>query len=74
MPWDAEYAKLTQCLIIKMTKIMKTYNSPMLQVVSIKNNDILTNSPMSMRGNYDSNTVTIAAPGQRGLDDWDAGY
>ncbi|MBO7546379.1 MAG: hypothetical protein J6T19_06735 [Paludibacteraceae bacterium] len=53
---------------------MKTYNSPMLQVVSIKNNDILTNSPMSMRGNYDSNTVTIAAPGQRGLDDWDAGY
>ena len=54
--------------------IMKKYENPMLQVVSIKNNDILTNSPMSMRGNYDSNTVTIAAPGQRGLDDYYEGY
>ena len=54
----------------------KKYNSPMLQIVSIKSNDILTNSPvpMSVQGNYDSNTITIAAPGQRGLDDWDAGY
>ena len=48
----------------------------MLQVVSIKNNDILTNStPMSVQGNYDSGTISIAAPGQRGLfDPYDAGY
>ena len=52
---------------------MKTYNSPMLQVVSIKKSDVIETSTMRMLGNYDSN-VTIAAPGQRGLDDWDAGY
>ena len=47
---------------------MKTYNSPMLQVVSIKRSDIVTASgdqPMSMHGNYDSGTTTIAAPGMR---------
>lgn len=54
---------------------MKTYNSPMLQVVSIKSNDILTNSQMSVQGNYDSNTITIAAPGQRNVfDSWYEGY
>lgn len=55
---------------------MKKYENPMLQVVSIKNNDILTNSPvpMSVKGDYDSGSVIMAAPGQRGLDDWDAGY
>ena len=53
---------------------MKTYNSPMLQVVSIKNSDVIATSTMSMLGDYNSSTVTIAAPGQRGLDDWDAGY
>ena len=54
---------------------MKKYENPMLQVISIKSNDILTNSPvqMSVQGNYDSN-VTIAAPGMRGLDDYYEGY
>ena len=55
----------------------KTYKTPMLQIVSIKSNDILTTSTMNMLGNYGAG-VTIAAPGQRGLfdpdDSWDAGY
>ena len=51
----------------------KKYENPMLQIVSIKNSDVIATSTMGMLGNYDSN-VTIAAPGQRGLDDWDAGY
>lgn len=53
----------------------KNYNSPMLQIVSIKNNDIVTASGETLNV---SNTLyeetTILAPGQRGLDDWDAGY
>ena len=56
---------------------MKTYNSPMLNVVSIKRSDIIATSgeeTMGMRGAYDSGTITIAAPGQRGLDDWYEGY
>ena len=54
---------------------MKTYNSPMLQVVSIKKNDIVTASEnMTVQGNYDSGTITIAAPGMRGLDDYYEGY
>lgn len=52
----------------------KKYVNPMLQVVSIKNSDVIATSTMGMLGNYDSNTVTIAAPGQRGLDSYDAGY
>ena len=48
----------------------KKYNSPMLQVVSIKNNDILTNSPMNVLGDYNSSTITIAAPGIRDVDTW----
>ena len=56
-----------------MITIMNTYNSPMLQVVSIKSNDIVTASPTSVVNEYDSNWKTLA-PGQRGLDDWDAGY
>ena len=52
----------------------KTYNSPMLQIVSIKKSDIIATSTMSVQGTYDRGTITIAAPGQRGLDDWDAGY
>ena len=51
----------------------KKYNSPMLQVVSIKSNDILTTSTMNMLGNYGAG-VTIAAPGQRSFDDWYEGF
>ena len=52
----------------------KKYNSPMLQVVSIKSNDILTTSTMGMLGDYNSSNVTIAAPGQRAFDEWYEGY
>ena len=49
----------------------KKYENPMLQVVSIKKNDIITDSlPVDPNA---SNTID-RAPGQRGLDDWDAGY
>ena len=34
---------------------MKTYNSPMLQVVSIKKNDIVTSSPLNI---YNDVTIT----------------
>ena len=53
----------------------KNYNSPMLQIVSINSKDIIATSgeKMGMLGNYDSGTVTIAAP-DRFHDDWDAGY
>ena len=50
---------------------MKKYENPMLQVISIKKNDILTESIM-MFGSQDN--TSALAPGQRGLDDWDAGY
>ncbi len=54
---------------------MKTYNSPMLQVVSINKNDVIATSETMSYGlhNYDGSS-TILAPGQRGLNDWDAGY
>ncbi len=51
---------------------MKTYNSPMLQFVSIKENDIVTGSPI-LNGTYNG-SAEILAPGQRGLDDWYEGY
>ena len=58
-------------MITIMTKI---YNSPMLQVVSIKKNDIVTGSgPFGSNGEY-GNGVHIAAPGQRGIDEWYEGY
>ena len=49
---------------------MKTYNSPMLHVVGINNNDIIT---MSTYNVYDPTKPTLA-PGQRGLDDYYEGY
>ena len=54
---------------------MKTYNSPMLQVVSINKNDVIaTSETMSYGLNNYNGTADILAPGQRGLNDWDAGY
>lgn len=52
-----------------MITIMKTYNRPMLQVVSIKKNDIVTASPFSYDNAWDGKG-TLLAPGQRGLDDY----
>ena len=52
----------------------KKYENPMLQIVSInKNNIIATSGPFGSNGTYGEG-VNLAAPGQRGLDDWDAGY
>lgn len=54
---------------------MKTYNSPMLQVVSIKKNDIVTSSEGALNVHLTTDhSGTIYAPGQRGLDDWYEGY
>lgn len=46
----------------------KKYNSPMLQIVSIKNNDIVTASDtLTSKGNYgDGNGIILGAP-----DRWD---
>ena len=52
----------------------KKYNSPMLNVVSIKNNDIITDSQVVKFGEGAKSGGDACAPGQRGLDDWDAGY
>ena len=49
----------------------KTYFSPMLQIVSIKNTDIVTTSTVNISGTeYDSEKGSILAPNR----DWDAGY
>lgn len=58
---------------------MKTYNSPMLQVVGINKNDIVTASdPNVALSNTPytgpSDGSGFSAPGQRGLDDWYEGY
>ena len=53
---------------------MKRYNSPMLQVVSVKNSDIVCTSPFGSNGEY-TGSVNLAAPGQRDLyDPYNAGY
>ena len=60
-----------------MIMIMKTYNSPMLQVVSIKRNDIVCGSPVTMDFGatpISSGTEVGAAGRIRDFDSWDAGY
>ena len=49
----------------------KKYNTPMLQVVSIKQNDILTSSPVLSSTEYSGGTILGA---DRFRDDYDAGY
>ena len=54
---------------------MKKYENPMLQIVSIKKNDIVTASDGTVNVYLNTgHTGSVYAPGQRGLDDWDAGY
>ena len=56
--------------------IMKKYENPMLQVISIKRSNIIAtsgNETMNYRGDFGSG-ITIAAPGMRGLDDYYEGY
>ena len=53
---------------------MKTYNSPMLQVVSINKNDVIaTSETMRFGANNYNGTADILAP-DRSRDSWDAGY
>ena len=49
---------------------MKTYNSPMLQVVSINKKDIIATS----LGLHNDVGYGSFAPDQRGFDDWYEGY
>ena len=53
----------------------KFFEQPALEVVRMKNNDIVTTSPQTINV---SNTLyegsTILAPGQRGIDSWYEGY
>ena len=56
----------------------KTYENPMLQVVSINKSDIIVTSPgvannSTLGGEYNSSDVSYA-PGQRGIDSWYEGY
>lgn len=53
-----------------MIKIMKKYENPMLQVVSISKKDVIATSVDS----HDKEGYGEFAPGQRGVFDWDAGY
>ena len=50
----------------------KKYNSPMLQVVSIKKNDIITGSPV-LTNNVWTTSDEILSAGRR-FDDWYEGY
>lgn len=52
---------------------MKKYVNPMLQVVSIANNDIITDSQTINFGSNYNGSSTIEVAGRR-FDDWDAGY
>ena len=51
---------------------MKKFENPMLLIVGINKNDIIATS-MNTNNVYNSSWETLA-PGQRGLNDWDAGY
>ena len=52
---------------------MKKYENPMLAVVSIKNNDIVTSSPIvELSSGSQDNSAALDAG--RHFDDWDAGY
>ena len=54
---------------------MKTYNSPMLQIVGIKKSDIIATSTDTVGMGSGTKATNLAdAPGMRGFDDWDAGY
>lgn len=54
---------------------MKTYNSPMLQVVSIKFNNIIATSgnPETHDANFTGTANDVLAPGRR-FDIWYEGY
>ena len=55
---------------------MKKYENPMLQVVSIKKNDIIATSgeETATVGDNVTRESGILAPGQRGINSWYEGY
>ena len=55
-----------------MITIMKKYENPMLQVVSIKENDVIVTSP-GYGGTTDAKSGNLA-PGMREFDDYYEGY
>ena len=54
----------------------KIFAQPEMMVVNMKHNDIVTASgpKVALGSDYYGGTLPICAPGQRGFDDWDAGY
>ena len=53
----------------------KKYENPMLQIVSISKNDIVTASNDALNVNNEVYSGTPLAPGQRGIfDPYEAGY
>ncbi len=67
-------------LVGKELLIMKSYIAPILQIVSVNQNDIIATSAseLSVQGNVFNGDITgsteaARAPG-RGSYDWDAGY
>ena len=56
------------------TIMTKNYNSPMLQVVSIKHNDIITDSTTVGFGSGTKSGSEACAPGARAFDEWYEGY
>jgi hypothetical protein len=57
-----------------MITIMKKYENPMLQIVSIKQRDIVTASPTALEMGPDLNIGTIEAGAADRFRDFDAGY
>jgi len=53
---------------------MKKYIDAQLQVVRIKNNDVIATSTVGMSNTAFSNEGLFGAPGQRGFDEWYEGY
>ena len=53
----------------------KYFEQPALEVVRVNKYDIVTASKFNIYDNQSIGTPgAVLAPGQRGFDDWDAGY
>lgn len=52
----------------------KTYNSPMLQVVSIKKSDVIATSTLGYGGTTDETSGNLAPDRNIFGNSWDAGY
>ena len=52
----------------------KIFAQPEMMVVNVKSNDIVTTSRFAPLSDDTQDNGVALTPGQRGLDDWDAGY